>query len=85
MNDEVNSPLLTLIGSPNFGKRSVFRDMEAQVAIVTVNDRLKKDLLRERDNLTKDSSLVAERTYVEEERKPAWWVWCIATFMNDFF
>ena len=83
---EIDSPhFLTLIGSPNFGKRSVYRDMEAQVGIVTVDKRLKQDLIEERDRFCKDSSRVTRATFDEKERSPAWWVWGIATFMNSFF
>ncbi|KAI5623339.1 CDP-diacylglycerol--glycerol-3-phosphate 3-phosphatidyltransferase, mitochondrial, partial [Silurus asotus] len=39
-----NRPCLTLIGSPNFGYRSVHRDIEAQIAIVTENDELQMQL-----------------------------------------
>lgn len=39
-----NRPCLTLIGSPNFGYRSVHRDIEAQIAIVTENDELQTQL-----------------------------------------
>lgn len=37
-------PCLTLIGSPNFGYRSVHRDLEAQIAIVTENKALQSQL-----------------------------------------
>lgn len=37
-------PCLTLIGSPNFGYRSVHRDLEAQIAIVTENEELQSQL-----------------------------------------
>ncbi|NWW96689.1 PGPS1 protein, partial [Rhynochetos jubatus] len=37
-------PCLTLVGSPNFGYRSVHRDLEAQVAIVTENPALQQQL-----------------------------------------
>lgn len=37
-------PCLTLIGSPNFGYRSVHRDLEAQIAIVTENQELQNQL-----------------------------------------
>ena len=37
-------PSLTLIGSPNFGYRSVHRDLEAQIAIVTENEELQSQL-----------------------------------------
>lgn len=39
-----DSPCLTLIGSPNFGYRSVHRDLEAQIAIVTENEELQMQL-----------------------------------------
>lgn len=37
-------PCLTLIGSPNFGYRSVHRDLEAQIAIVTESRALQQQL-----------------------------------------
>uniref|UniRef100_A0A672M8U5 CDP-diacylglycerol--glycerol-3-phosphate 3-phosphatidyltransferase n=1 Tax=Sinocyclocheilus grahami TaxID=75366 RepID=A0A672M8U5_SINGR len=37
-------PCLTLIGSPNFGYRSVHRDLEAQIAIATENEELQMQL-----------------------------------------
>lgn len=37
-------PCLTLIGSPNFGYRSVHRDLEAQIAIVTESRSLQQQL-----------------------------------------
>ncbi|XP_067860118.1 CDP-diacylglycerol--glycerol-3-phosphate 3-phosphatidyltransferase, mitochondrial isoform X2 [Heptranchias perlo] len=37
-------PCLTLIGSPNFGYRSVHRDLEAQLAIITENHKLQQQL-----------------------------------------
>ncbi|XP_061089194.1 CDP-diacylglycerol--glycerol-3-phosphate 3-phosphatidyltransferase, mitochondrial isoform X2 [Conger conger] len=39
-----DKPCLTLIGSPNFGYRSVHRDLEAQIAIVTENPILQTQL-----------------------------------------
>ncbi|KAI4873928.1 hypothetical protein NFI96_000145, partial [Prochilodus magdalenae] len=41
-------PCLTLIGSPNFGYRSVHRDLEAQIAIVTENKELQAQLQQAR-------------------------------------
>ncbi|KPP61355.1 CDP-diacylglycerol--glycerol-3-phosphate 3-phosphatidyltransferase, mitochondrial-like, partial [Scleropages formosus] len=48
-------PCLTLIGSPNFGYRSVHRDLEAQIAIVTENEALQEQLqqLRSQGTLIK--------------------------------
>lgn len=45
-------PCLTLIGSPNFGYRSVHRDIEAQIAIVTHNDELQTQLQQVRVTYT---------------------------------
>nr|XP_002169178.3 unnamed protein product [Hydra vulgaris] len=82
---DICSPLLTLIGSPNFGKRSVYRDMEAQVGIVTVNKKLQFDLIQERNNMLKDTTVVNLETFDEEERKISWWVYLITKCMNDQF
>ncbi|KAK9883251.1 hypothetical protein WA026_001440 [Henosepilachna vigintioctopunctata] len=46
-------PCLTLIGSPNFGQRSVKKDLETQLAIVTDNMELRKKLHMECENLYK--------------------------------
>lgn len=39
-------PVLTFVGSSNFGERSKFRDLEANLVLVTENDELQKDLSR---------------------------------------
>uniref|UniRef100_T1J1T8 CDP-diacylglycerol--glycerol-3-phosphate 3-phosphatidyltransferase n=1 Tax=Strigamia maritima TaxID=126957 RepID=T1J1T8_STRMM len=41
-----DTPFLTLIGSPNFGHRSVLRDLELQFAVTTANRRLRHQLQR---------------------------------------
>ena len=44
-------PSLTLIGSPNLGHGSVYQDLEAQVAIVTVDQELSYTLHEEKTQL----------------------------------
>lgn len=44
-------PDLTLIGSSNFGERSVHRDLESQICMVTVNMELRRQLQREYVNM----------------------------------
>lgn len=44
-------PVMTLIGSSNFGERSVNRDLEAQVCIVTTSSSLQQRLNRECERL----------------------------------
>jgi phosphatidylserine/phosphatidylglycerophosphate/cardiolipin synthase-like enzyme len=47
-------PSATLIGSPNFGFRSVEKDLEAQITIVTTNPELRRDIDAEQvENLIK--------------------------------
>lgn len=46
-------PNLTLIGSSNYGERSVNRDLESQICLVTVNKSLQTRLQNECDNLFK--------------------------------
>ena len=42
--DPASRPHFTLIGSPNYGFRSVYRDLEAQVAITTTDPGLQTQL-----------------------------------------
>ncbi|XP_044759733.1 CDP-diacylglycerol--glycerol-3-phosphate 3-phosphatidyltransferase, mitochondrial [Coccinella septempunctata] len=46
-------PCLTLIGSPNFGERSVKRDLETQLAILTENEELQRKMHEECQSLYK--------------------------------
>lgn len=43
----MDKPCLTLIGSPNFGERSVTKDLETQLALVTENEELRNKLHKE--------------------------------------
>lgn len=74
-----------MIGSSNFGNRSVYRDLEAQLTIVTTNEKLSKQLVDERENFLEYSNRVDSNTYAEEERKVPTWVFLIRTFMRTFF
>jgi CDP-diacylglycerol--glycerol-3-phosphate 3-phosphatidyltransferase len=68
-------PSLTMIGSPNFGVRSVVRDLESQLLIMTESDTLKQQLKQERDNIFNATSVqVNAETFDEEQRQGAWWV-----------
>ncbi|KAJ8923167.1 hypothetical protein NQ315_001721 [Exocentrus adspersus] len=46
-------PCMTLIGSPNFGERSVKKDLETQLCVVTENEEFKKKLHEECSRLYK--------------------------------
>lgn len=71
-------PCLTLIGSPNFGERSVKRDLETQLAIVTENEDLRKKLHEECSELYKLALPVKERVIPT-------WVYGMVFAFRDYF
>uniref|UniRef100_A0A183GE07 CDP-diacylglycerol--glycerol-3-phosphate 3-phosphatidyltransferase n=1 Tax=Heligmosomoides polygyrus TaxID=6339 RepID=A0A183GE07_HELPZ len=55
---ETAASVATLVGSSNFGYRSVHRDLEAQVLLVTSNERLRSQLIDERKKLFEFASVL---------------------------
>lgn len=82
---EAAQPLITMIGSSNFGNRSVYRDLEAQLTIITTNEQLSNQLNEEKRNFLEYSDKVGVKTYKDPERKVPFWVFVIRTFMRTFF
>ncbi|XP_057681617.1 CDP-diacylglycerol--glycerol-3-phosphate 3-phosphatidyltransferase, mitochondrial isoform X2 [Corythoichthys intestinalis] len=78
-------PCLTLIGSPNFGYRSVHRDLEAQIAIVTENEQLQDQLREEQEMLYQRSSEVSGSTFEQPDRYVKLWVKLVTPFIKNFF
>lgn len=78
-------PCLTMIGSPNFGHRSVRRDLENQVVLLTDNVRLRQQLRHESDYVYSFGVKVDERTFEEEERIVPLWAWVVTRFTRSFF
>lgn len=77
------SPNLTLIGSPNFGHRSVYRDLEAQVAIVTDNKGLSEALHKEKTQLYHNAQRVTDETFTLPQRKTPFWVYCATRMIKN--
>jgi phosphatidylserine/phosphatidylglycerophosphate/cardiolipin synthase-like enzyme len=73
---------LTLIGSPNFGCRSVERDFESSLLIVTEDYKLRKDMKNELNELMKYTSSINSETFQNKDRKLSglfnwshgWWI-----------
>jgi CDP-diacylglycerol--glycerol-3-phosphate 3-phosphatidyltransferase len=63
-------PCISMIGSPNFGHRSLSTDTEAQMLIMTENPDLKRKLFKEYDRLLRDSYQVKRSHFNEAERQP---------------
>ncbi|XP_026099754.1 CDP-diacylglycerol--glycerol-3-phosphate 3-phosphatidyltransferase, mitochondrial-like [Carassius auratus] len=78
-------PCLTLIGSPNFGYRSVHRDLEAQIAIVTENEELQMQLQQEQEMLYQSSTQVSDSTFNQPDRHVKLWVQLVTPLIKNFF
>lgn len=78
-------PCLTLIGSPNFGYRSVHRDLEAQIAIVTENEELQTQLQQEQEVLYQSSTQVSNSTFNQPDRHVKLWVKLVTPLIKNFF
>ncbi|KAM4843230.1 CDP-diacylglycerol--glycerol-3-phosphate 3-phosphatidyltransferase, mitochondrial isoform 2-T2 [Thomomys bottae] len=78
-------PCLTLIGSPNFGYRSVHRDLEAQIAIVTESRTLQQQLHQEQEQLYLRSAVVSSATFEQPGRQVKLWVKMVTPLIKNFF
>uniref|UniRef100_A0A6B2EDX6 CDP-diacylglycerol--glycerol-3-phosphate 3-phosphatidyltransferase n=1 Tax=Phlebotomus kandelakii TaxID=1109342 RepID=A0A6B2EDX6_9DIPT len=75
-------PAMTLIGSSNFGERSVNRDLETQVCIVTENVDLQKRIEAECENLYRLGS--AAESEITRRNIPRWVRAVVSVFKNFF-
>ncbi|XP_075148150.1 phosphatidylglycerophosphate synthase 1 [Haematobia irritans] len=75
-------PNLTLIGSSNFGERSVNRDLETQVCLVTANASLSQSLQHENERLF-SLSTTAEKQITT--RPVPRWVQAVVGLFRTFF
>jgi CDP-diacylglycerol--glycerol-3-phosphate 3-phosphatidyltransferase len=80
-----NVPSMSMVGSPNFGHRSVYRDLEAQIVIVTKNRPLQQQLHQEQVQLYARSSPVCRRTFTHPERLVPRWVTFVTPLIRNFF
>ncbi|XP_053980299.1 CDP-diacylglycerol--glycerol-3-phosphate 3-phosphatidyltransferase, mitochondrial isoform X2 [Hylaeus volcanicus] len=78
-------PCLTLIGSPNFGYRSVSKDLETQIAVLTKNQKLQNELQKEHERLFLCAKPVTNRTFNEQDRIPPRWVCGIVLLFRYYF
>lgn len=76
-------PCLTVIGSSNYGERSVNRDLESQICLVTTNKALQKALKVEYDHLT-NYAVTAENSQLITRFVPKWVRTVVFLFKNFF-
>eukprot|EP00761_Pharyngomonas_kirbyi_P003323 gb/GECH01003327.1/.p1 GENE.gb/GECH01003327.1/~~gb/GECH01003327.1/.p1 ORF type:complete len:501 (+),score=66.24 gb/GECH01003327.1/:1-1503(+) len=79
-----SSPFLTLVGSPNFGGRSVYRDLETQVALITSNSDLSHRLAQERDYLMGPTKQVNLETFSAPDRRAGLFERFVYTFFRGW-
>lgn len=75
-------PCMTVIGSSNYGERSVNRDLESQLCLVTVNKTLQKSLEAEYEHLAQFAT-TAENELVN--RFVPRWVKTVVFLFKNFF
>ncbi|XP_023287829.1 CDP-diacylglycerol--glycerol-3-phosphate 3-phosphatidyltransferase, mitochondrial isoform X2 [Orussus abietinus] len=78
-------PCLTLVGSPNFGYRSVRKDLETQVAVVTRNEQLQEAMQNEHERLFSRAHPVNRKNFTERERIAPPWVCAAVAFFRYYF
>lgn len=75
-------PNLTLIGSSNFGERSVNRDLETQVCLVTANEGLSQSLQHENERLFNQSTTAENQITTRPVPR---WVQAVVGLFRTFF
>lgn len=79
---EDSLPSMTVVGSSNYGERSVIRDLEAQICLVTVNKTLQHALKAEYEHLTEYASMAEGQLTTRFIPK---WVKTVVFFFKNFF
>ncbi|KAK0411211.1 hypothetical protein QR680_005542 [Steinernema hermaphroditum] len=75
----------TIFGSSNYGYRSVHRDLEAQVLLVTRDKNLKRRLSEEEGRLFEWSSMVETTTFRRTDHQIPYWVRIFSRCFRNFF
>ncbi|KAG0228130.1 CDP-diacylglycerol--glycerol-3-phosphate 3-phosphatidyltransferase [Actinomortierella wolfii] len=78
-------PVVSTIGSPNFGYRSLVRDLEAQLFVVTKNRSLQEKLNKELANLRQHTTAVTDATFQAPDRAVPNWVKGASQIIRSMF
>ncbi|KAG2182016.1 hypothetical protein INT43_006942, partial [Umbelopsis isabellina] len=76
-------PVMTMIGSPNFGYRSNERDLEAQAIVVTSNAKLRQAIHNELELLREQCEPVTDETFKRKERYVPYGVRIATSFIRS--
>lgn len=67
------------------GSRSVRRDLETQIALITTNESLRLRLKEEEDRLNKHTVQFTPEVGTDPDRKPALWILTTMRLFKTFF
>lgn len=79
---EPDGTMLVTIGSPNFGHRSINRDVELQCVLYTKNKLLKAQFQAEYENIERHTSIVTNAKQLPPVSK---WIQFLAPFIKRWF
>ncbi|KAJ1954096.1 CDP-diacylglycerol--glycerol-3-phosphate 3-phosphatidyltransferase [Linderina pennispora] len=74
-------PQLTMIGSPNYGYRSIYCDLEAQVTLIPGSEALQNDVHQEALGLLSHSKMVSEAELKQRIRGSPMWLYGLKPFI----
>jgi len=78
-------PSVTLLGSPNYGYRSVHRDLETQFVVVTEHEILKRQLMDEKIRLFRCGQVIDSSTFLQRDHFVPIWLRFVARFIRSLF
>lgn len=78
-------PCLTMVGSPNYGYRSVDKDLETQITILTENRGLQEQLDAEQKQLFAHSDRLTAEEFSKTERSVPGWVKMVVGVARKYF
>ncbi|RKP37551.1 hypothetical protein BJ085DRAFT_18118 [Dimargaris cristalligena] len=79
------TPSITVLGSSNYGYRSLERDLEAQVTLFTTNQKLRQALHTEMMDLRRYTNTVTGDIFTQVGRRVPTWVRMVKPFIRGFF
>ncbi|EDV27697.1 CDP-diacylglycerol--glycerol-3-phosphate 3-phosphatidyltransferase, mitochondrial [Trichoplax sp. H2] len=74
-------PSMTLIGSSNFGYRSTYRDLEAQIAVVTSESNLQELMKAEQESIFSYGKAVNQDVFRSDRRQVAFWAQMVTKYI----
>jgi len=80
--DSAGLPFMTVIGSSNYGERSVNRDLESQICLITTNKSLQKSLQAEYDHVEQFATTAEQQIVTRFIPK---WVRTVVFLFKNFF